>query len=35
LDVLEELFVEVVCEVGATFDVVTFLPVRAGVLYGR
>src|SRR6266550_920792 len=35
LDVLEELFVEVVCEVRAAFDVVTFLPVRAGVLYGR
>src|SRR6266566_7574078 len=29
LDVLEELFVEVVCEVGAAFDVVMFLPVRA------
>jgi hypothetical protein len=35
LDILEELFVEVVCEVGAAFDVVTFLPVCAGALYGR
>lgn len=35
LDVLVELFGEVVCEVRAAFEVVTFLPVRAVVLSGR